>query len=209
MEYAEVARKRRAVNFFDPSKSVSEELLREVVELAALAPSGFNLQPWNIMVLRDQEEKMRLRKLAWDQPKITDAPVVCIILGDMAGWREGNPGLERNISEMMASEGMKPEQREGLLGTLTALYGPNEKTELAFAVKNASFFGMSLMYSAVNHGLDCHPMDGFDHDGVKKAFNIPANYWVPMILAIGHFDTSKELLPPKWRKTYDDMVVKF
>jgi len=30
-------------------------------------------------------------------------------------------------------------------------------------------------------GLDTHPMDGFDHDGVKKAFDIPDNYWVLLL----------------------------
>ena len=40
---------------------------------------------------------------------------------------------------------------------------------------------MSLMLAAKNLGLDTHPMDGFDHDGVKKAFDIPDNYWVLLL----------------------------
>ena len=57
--------------------------------------------------------------------------------------------------------------------------------------------------------LDTHPMDGFDHDGVRKEFNIPENYWIPLLLAIGYFDEKKQLLPPKWRKSFDEIVVKF
>jgi nitroreductase len=52
-------------------------------------------------------------------------------------------------------------------------------------------------------------MDGFDHEGVKKAFNIPDNYWVPLLLALGYFARGKSLAPPKWRKTFDEIVVKF
>ncbi len=209
MNYVEVVRKRRAVNFFDPDKSVSPELLRQVVELAAMAPSGFNLQPWSLMVLRDHEEKMRLRKLAWDQPKVSEAPVVCILLADMNGWQEGNHWLERNFEEMKAAGSMNDAQREWFLNACNGLYGKNRETALAFAVKNAGLFGMALMYSAVSLGLDCHPMDGFDHDGVKKAFNIPDQYWVPMLLALGYFDTTKELQPPRWRKSYEELIVKF
>jgi len=28
-------------------------------------------------------------------------------------------------------------------------------------------------------------------------------------MAVGHFDETKKLQPPKWRKTYDEIVVKF
>jgi nitroreductase len=51
-------------------------------------------------------------------------------------------------------------------------------------------------------------MDGFDHDGVRKAFNISDNYWIPLLLAIGYFDEKKQLFLPKWRKTFDEIVVK-
>jgi nitroreductase len=51
-------------------------------------------------------------------------------------------------------------------------------------------------------------MDGFDHEGVRKAFNIPENYYVPMLLAIGHSNDKYKLMPPKWRKSYKDIVFK-
>ena len=65
------------------------------------------------------------------------------------------------------------------------------------------------MLAAKNLGLDTHPMDGFDHEGVRKAFNIPDNYWIPLLMAVGYFRTEEELAPPKWRKTYDEIVVNF
>lgn len=50
MQVAEAVRRRRSVRAFT-SQPVSSELLRELVELAARAPSGGNLQPWRIHVL--------------------------------------------------------------------------------------------------------------------------------------------------------------
>ena len=44
MDFKEVINKRRAVNFFDPKKPVSDEILRNLIEMAAMAPSSFNLQ---------------------------------------------------------------------------------------------------------------------------------------------------------------------
>nr|WP_300462341.1 nitroreductase family protein [Desulfobacula sp.] len=35
-------------------------------------------------------------------------------------------------------------------------------------------------------GLETHPMDGFDHEAVKKEFNIPEKYWILLLLAVGY-----------------------
>lgn len=57
MEFKDVIKQRRAVNFFDPTKNVTDAQLKQIIETAALAPSGFNLQPWRVIVLRDKEKK--------------------------------------------------------------------------------------------------------------------------------------------------------
>ena len=86
------------------------------------------------------------------------------------------------------------------------LYGGDLRS-LAFGVKNAAFFGLALMLAAKDLGLDCHPMDGFEHDGVVEEFSIPKNFFVPMLIAVGHFDQSRKLPPRNWRKPYDEIVI--
>ncbi len=209
MNFNQVIQNRRAVNFFNPNKPVDAALIKQIVETSALAPSGFNLQPWSLMILTQAAEKEKLRELAWNQPKITEAPVVFIVLADRDGWKEGHPFVEKNFKELVASGAMQEEQRQWFADARASLYGQSPEKELAFAIKNTAFFAMSLMLAAKNLGLDSHPMDGFDHDGVKKAFNIPDQYWVPILLAVGHFDDKQTLSPPKWRKSFDEIVVRF
>jgi nitroreductase len=209
MDFKDVIDKRRAVNFFDPEKAVSDELIKELVEMASKVPSSFNLQPWSILVLKENDEKMKLRKLAWDQPKVSEAPVVFIVLADRDGWREGHPFVERNFSEMVKAGSMTKDQHEWFISACKGLYGETEEKQQAFACKNTGFFAMALMFAAKHLGLDSHPMDGFDHDGVRKEFNIPENYWIPLLLAVGYFDEKKKLHPPKWRKTFEEIVLKF
>ncbi len=209
MDFKDVISNRRSVNFFDPEKDVSESLLKEMVEMAAMSPSGFNLQPWSLMVLRDKDEKMQLQNLAWNQHKISEAPVTLIVLADRDGWKGGHPFLERNFREMVNAGGMQEEQHQWFIDTCASLYGANEERQQAFACKNTAFFAMSLMLAARSLGLDTHPMDGFEHDGVRKAFDIPGNYWIPLLLAVGYFSSDKKLTPANWRKTYNEIVVKF
>ncbi len=209
MEFLEVVKARRAVNFFDPRKPVSDELIREMIEMAAKAPSSSNLQPWSLIILRDPEEKSRLRKLANDQPKVTEAPVVFIVLADRDAWKRGHPFAEKNFGEMVKAGTRTEDQYDTLTATWKRLYGATEERQQAFACKNTGFFAMTLMLAGKSLGLDTHPMDGFDHDGVRREFKIPENYWVPLLMAVGYFDEKRKLMPPKWRKTFEEIVVKF
>ena len=209
MNYKEITEKRRAINFFDPDRDVSDELLGQVIDLAAKVPSSFNLQPWNLMVLRDTAAKEKLKALAWDQPKVVEAPVTLIVLADRNGWQEGHPTVEKNWQEMLSSGAMGPDQRGWFLDAAKSLYGWSPEADLAFAAKNTGFFAMGLMYAATSLGLETHPMDGFDHEGVRKAFNIPDNYWIPLLLAVGYKKPDAEVYPPKWRKSRDEIIVSF
>jgi nitroreductase len=205
MELTKTMTERRAVNYFDPEKPVSDDQLKKIVETAARAPSSFNLQPWQLIVVKSPADKERLKAVAWNQPKITEAPVVLIVIADRGGWKSGHPTFENVWQNMLDLGYMKPAQREWIEGGTKSLYDGNEKA-LAFAVKNAAFFGMALMLAAKDAGLDSHPMDGFDHEGVRKAFNVPDNYFVPMLIAVGYFNDKYKLMPPKWRKSYDEIV---
>ncbi len=209
MEFETIITRRRAINFFDSSKQVSEDLILKMVNMASLTPSGYNLQPWSLIILSDPNEKASLRKLAFDQPKITDAPYVFIVLADRDAWKEGHFYAEKNFQEMVKTGSKKDADHDSLFQVWKTLYGETTEKQQAFANKNAGFFAMSLMYSAVSLGLDTHPMDGFDHDEVKKAFNIPDNYWIPLLLAVGYFDESMRLNAPKWRKSPDELIVSF
>lgn len=209
MNFREITDNRRSINFFDPEKDVSKTQLDEMIELASKTPSSFNLQPWNLLVLRDKENKETLKSLAWDQPKVVEAPVILIVLADKNGWQEGHPTAEKNWQEMLDKGSMKPEQREWFFNAAKSLYDWSPDANIAFAAKNTGFFAMALMLAATSLGLETHPMDGFDHEGVRKEFNIPDNFWIPLLLAVGYKKPGLELHPAKWRKTKDEIIISF
>lgn len=209
MNFKEIMEGRRAINFFDPNRDVTDSLIREMVTLAARAPSGFNLQPWSLMILRDRKKKERLKGHAWNQEKITEAPVVMIVLADMNGWSFENKFTEKTFNELVKAGEMAESQRDWFRNTTSSLYGASAARKVAFACKNAGFFAMSLMLTAKSLGLESHPMDGFDIDGVRKEFTIPDNYWIMMLLAVGYLKPGVMVRPPKWRKSCDEIVVDF
>jgi nitroreductase len=207
MEFSKVMHERRSVGFFDPNKPVSDALLKSVIETAALAPSGFNFQPWQLIVVKSPEEKEKLKNAAGKQPKITEAPVTLILLADKDGYKAGHPTMEKAWQNLVEIGAAKQEHRVGIEKGAAALYGGDEKS-LMFAVKNAAFFGMAIMLAAKDAGVDSHPIDGFNHDAVRKTFEIPDNFVVPMLIALGYFQEGAVLPPRKWRKSYSEIVWK-
>ena len=71
---------RRATPHFT-SDPVPPEHLEAILACAGQAPSGFNLQPWRFVVVREEENRRRLSRAAFGQSKVAEAPVVVIAIG--------------------------------------------------------------------------------------------------------------------------------
>jgi nitroreductase len=69
----DVIEHRRTTNFFEPNHTISDEQIEHLVHLATRAPTSFNLQNWRFLAVRTPERKAKLRKLAYDQAKVSEA----------------------------------------------------------------------------------------------------------------------------------------
>jgi len=76
--FKDLASKRKSIRIFSP-KEISDEVIREILETAILAPSAGNLQSWEFILIKDIETKKKLAKIAYGQNFISSAPVVIII----------------------------------------------------------------------------------------------------------------------------------
>lgn len=77
MELEEAIRTRRSIRSYI-SSPINDHELFELLELATLAPSAGNLQPWEFVVVKDDEIKRELAAEALHQWWITEAPVVVV-----------------------------------------------------------------------------------------------------------------------------------
>jgi putative NAD(P)H nitroreductase len=204
MDLIQAIHERRSINFFEPEGAVPEETLRRLLELANLAPSSFNLQPWRVVVVRDAERKKRLRQCAMDQLKVEEASVVLIIVADPLGVEENTVSMLDSWQDLGY---IKPEMRSMYLDAIKNLYGtPDSLARRLFAVKNAALFAMNLMLAAKGLGLETHPMDGFDEACIKQEFQISDDKTIPMLIAVGHLKSGRTLLPRAFRRKLDDFV---
>lgn len=74
---------RRSVKHFDLSHRMPESDLVELLRLARLAPSSFNLQNYRFVVIRDEALRRQVRAVAWDQAQVTDASALILLCADL------------------------------------------------------------------------------------------------------------------------------
>ena len=180
---------RRATPSFLPDP-VPDADLEKILAAGVAAPSAFNLQPWRFVVVRDIEQRRRLRLAAMNQPKVEEAPVVLIACADLDGWKNGDLeelivlaqahgcGNEARYDSMRKSVSKFFSAEPGAAGGVApdfAMWG-NRQTMIAFT---------TMICMAEVLGYDTAPMEGFDEGLVKSAFAIPENVRVVALLAIG------------------------
>jgi nitroreductase len=170
---------RRATAHFKPDP-VPDEFLEAILRFAAQAPSGYNLQPWRFLVVREKENRLHLQKAAMDQAKVGEAPVVIIAFAIKDDWKNYmdsifQEGVRRETGKTDQIETMKKLATE-FLNHFPAAVWLNRHTMIAFT---------TMMLVAEAYGLNTAPMEGFDPEAVKEEFSLPSEAEVIALLAIG------------------------
>jgi nitroreductase len=171
---------RRATSHFKPD-SVPEEYLTAILEFGAQAPSGYNLQPWRFIVVREKENRERLRKAAYNQEKVTEAPVVIIAFAIKDDWKNYidaifQEGVRRGYGKPETVQQTKKQAAEFLGKGIPQPIWVNRHTMIAVT---------TMMLVAETYGLDTAPMEGFDAQAVRQEFGLPSDTEVIALLAVG------------------------
>lgn len=91
MNVAQAIEARRAVKHYDPEHRMTEAEIGQLMGLARLAPTAFNIQNWRFVLVRDPALRKQIRAVAWDQAQVTDASLLVVLCADLKAW-ERDPG---------------------------------------------------------------------------------------------------------------------
>jgi len=190
---------RRTTVLFDPARDISDEQVSELVRLATRAPTSFNLQNWRFVAVRSAEAKARLRAIAWNQAKITEAAVTFLIVGQMADEQT----LRDRLAPAVNAGIMPSEMVAGWIEGAGSLYADQPWRQRDEAIRTASLGAMTLILAAHAMGLGAGPMIGFDQDAVARDFGLSENEIPVMLIAVGY--GTSENWPQKPRRPLVDV----
>jgi len=188
---------------------VPAEKLETIIEATRLAPSGFGLTPYSIIVVEDEETRKKLQPAFYNQSQVVDGSVVIVF----AAW---NTISEKEIAEYMQEIA---DQRGVAVDTLkdfsSAVNGSfkNKTPEQARVWADKQTYlalGFSLVAAAAEE-VDATPMEGFAPDAVDEILGLKAlGLHSTVALTLGFRDATNDYLvnAKKVRRTTDKLVIK-
>jgi len=188
-------------------EKVAEDKVERILEAARLAPTSSGLQPFEIIVVKNQDIKEQIRPIAWNQSMITD----CSHLLVFAAW---DNYTEDRINYMfdLTNEirGFKNEGWENYRKMLLDMY-PQKDPEENFnhAAKQAYIAFSQSIAAAAFEEVDATPIEGFDPAAVDKILGLrEKGLRSAVLLPLGYRNESEDWLVNlvKVRKPMEELV---
>ena len=187
--FGSVIQDRPPTSHFDDTP-VPVSVLAKILNAGHTAPSGHNLQPARFLLLRSAERKAALRRAAFGQEKITEAPIVIVAFAPRNAWKE----TAYEIFAESARRGAIPsldldktcEKAVGFVAKQNPEAWLNRQVMIAFT---------HLMLAAESLGWDTAPMEGFDAAAVRKELGLAEDTEIVALLAIGRLKGQDKPFP--------------
>lgn len=197
MKTEEAIRARRAVKHYDANHTMTPEEINELLSLAILSPTAFNIQNWRFVVVTDSELRKQIREVAWDQAQVSDASLFIVLCADTKSWEKQPERYWAHAPEAV---------QEFMLPAIDNYYRGKEQVQRDEAMRSCGITAQTLMLAAKSMGYDSCPMDGFDFDKVAKLIRLPSDHLIAMFVAIGK--GTKGAWSRPGQLDLDDVVIK-
>jgi nitroreductase/dihydropteridine reductase len=188
-------------------KKVSQDKIDRIIEAARLAPTSSGLQPFEIMVITNQEIKEKIKPVAWNQSVVAD----CSHLLVFAAWDTYTTERINYMFDLTNEiRGFKNEGWENYRQMLLSAY-PQKDAEVNFnhAAKQAYIALAAAIIAAAFENVDTTPMEGFDLDAVDKILGLrEKGLRSVVLLPVGYRNEESDWLASlaKVRKSTEDLV---
>ncbi len=196
MNTIDAIEQRRSVKHYDPNHIMTDEERDNLLSLALLSPTAFNIQNWRFVIPRDKKLREDIRKVSWDQAQVTDASLFIILCADLKSWEKEPSRYWRTAPEAV---------QEFMIPAIDQYYRNKDQVQRDEAMRSCGIVAQTLMLAAKAMGYDSCPMDGFDFNAVGKLINLPDDHVIAMFVAVGK--GTKDAWPKPGQLPLDNVVI--
>ena len=177
MDTLDAIYQRRAVKGYDPNHKLTAEEEQKILEAAIQAPTSFNIQHWRFVILRDPELRAKIRsEFGNDQAQMTDASLLILFTADVKAWQKEPQRYWQNAPKEVA---------DLITGWMGPFHEGREWLQRDEAQRSIGMAMQTVMLTAKAMGYDSCPMIGFDIEKVAELINLPDDYVMGPMVAIG------------------------
>lgn len=176
MDTFDAIKERRAVKHYDTNHKLTDDEINQLMSLAVLSPTSFNMQNWRFVIIKDIETRKQIRAAAWDQAQVTDASLLIVICADLKSWKDNPAQYWKDAPK---------EAQEFLVSAMGPFYEGKDELQRDEAMRSCGIAAQTIMLAAKSMQYDSNPMIGFDQDKVAEIIKLPENHVISMLMAIG------------------------
>jgi nitroreductase len=187
MDVKEAIGRRRSIRQYD-NKTVSKDVIVELLEAARLAPSGCNAQPWRFVVVDDEATSQKLlAQKAFKQKFVYEAPVVVVCCGDPRAYAGKYGGAYQ------VEEGSVPKDAD----KRKEMFAQVEGKQVLRAVRDVSIASGFLVLRATELNLGTSYVGLIDEKVLKEVLQIPEEFVIPFVITVGYSPSNPSQRPRK------------
>lgn len=176
MSFIELANNRQSHRKYDPNRPVPRELIEQILDIARIAPSATNSQPWHFIVVDEPELKSKVAKA-----------LTSVVTGSMNKFAASAPVLIVVVEE--------PANPIGKMGNLLL-----SKHLPAYDLGIVASY---IALAATEAGLGSCIMGWVDEPKVRGLLGISGKKRVPLVISLGY---SLEKQKSKKRKALSEIL---
>lgn len=197
MKFLELNKKRHAVKTFN-NKPVDYKDLRTAIEIATLAPSANNIQPWKFVVVEDKKADLAEALPEANKKQVEQAKYVVALFTDtdlvQRSRKIARIGVKSLTNDMLGY------YMETLPARFTAF---DDKQKGEYLALNAGIVAMNLVLALTDQDISSNIILGFDKSSTNDILEIDKRFRPELLITVGYSDNKPE---PSYRLPVDEII---
>lgn len=199
MKFLELNKKRHAVKSFN-DKKVDYNDLRTAIEVATLAPSAHNIQPWKFVVIDEQKNEVANSLPLSNKEQVLQASYTVALFTDtdlaQRARKIARIGVKSLSDDLISRyiETLPPQFKQ---------YSDQQVSD--YLALNAGIIAMNLVLALTDQGIGSNMILGFDKTVLNDILSIDKRFRPELLITVGYSDLKQE---PSYRLPVDELIEK-
>lgn len=178
---------RYATKKFDATKKIAKKDLEILKEAVRLSASSYGLQPYQVLLVQNEDLRQKIKEVGWNQTQITEASDLMVFANNT---NVGNLEIENYITNIANTREIPVANLKGFEDMMkNAIGNLTPETNENWAAKQTYIALGTLLSAASELKIDATPMEGFDRNAVNEILQLnDKNLSASFIVTLGYRD---------------------
>lgn len=180
-------------------EKISDEVIKEILDLTRLSPSSVGLEPWKFMVVSKKQDLQDLSKACFNQSQVANCSHAIIIFS-----RKDLRSSDEYPLKRIDAVAKTPEKKESYLKFLKPKDLMSDKELENYANLQCYLAAANLVNIAFSFDVKSCIIGGFEKDKVANFAGLGDNFNPCLVISLGYSD---EKASEKIRQSLEEVVI--